>query len=101
MAPQKDSRVKPSALLRAGHKLSGVANLVVVSLTTVYAIKNRMDDDEEANRRAGSGRKTAMDRNSLQDVIRRTACGILFEGQQSINHCLHVCCHLRHRPCAS
>ena len=57
IAPQRDSRVKVSALFRAGHKVSEVANLVGVSRTTVYAIKKHMDDGEGVNRRAGSGWK--------------------------------------------
>ena len=36
--PQRDNRVKISALLRAGHEVSEVANLVGVPSTTVYAI---------------------------------------------------------------
>ena len=38
MAPQRDNWIKVSALLRAGHKASEVANLVGVTRTTVYAI---------------------------------------------------------------
>ena len=37
----------------------------------------------------------------LRDAIRGTACGMPFEGQQYFDHCLHVCWHLRHRPCTS
>ena len=44
MVPQRDNRVKVSALLRAGHKVCQVANLAGVSRTTVYAINKRMDD---------------------------------------------------------
>ena len=73
MALQVDNRVKVSALLRAWHKVSEVANLVGVSRTTVYSIKKRMDDGEGVNRRAGSGRKTVVDRDSLRDAIQRTA----------------------------
>ena len=69
MAAQRDKRVEVSALLRAGHKVSEVANLVRVSRTTVYAIKKRMDDGEGVNRRAGSGRKSVVDRDSLRDAI--------------------------------
>ena len=61
--------MKVSALLRAGHKVSEVANLVEVSRTTIYAIKKRMDDGKSVKRRAGSGRKTVVDRDSLRDVI--------------------------------
>ena len=57
MAVQRDNRVKVSALLRAGHKVSEAANLVGVSRTIVYSIKKRMGDGEGVNRRAGSGRK--------------------------------------------
>ena len=60
MAPQKDNRVKFSAFLHAGHKVSVVGNLIGVSRTTVYSIKKRMDDGEGVNRRAGSCRKTVM-----------------------------------------
>ena len=74
MAPQRDNRAKVSALLREvaqrGHKVSEVANLVGVSRTTVYSIKKHMDDGEGINRRAGSGQKTVVDRDSLRDAIR-------------------------------
>lgn len=69
MASQRDKRVEVSALLRAGNKVSEVANLVSVSRTTVYSIKKRMDDGEGVNRRAGSGRKSVVDRDSLRDAI--------------------------------
>ena len=46
MASQRDNRVKLSELLREGHKVSEVSNLAGVSRTTVYAIKERMDDSE-------------------------------------------------------
>ena len=69
MAHQRDNRVKVSALLRAGHKESKIAIFVGVSSTTVYAIKKRMDDDDRVDRRAGSGRKTVMDPDSLRDAI--------------------------------
>lgn len=72
MAAQRDNRLKVSALLQAGHKVSHVANLVGVSRTTVYAIKKRMDDGEGVNRRAGSGRKSVVDHDSLRDAIRRS-----------------------------
>jgi hypothetical protein len=36
MPAQRDKRVEVSALLRAGHKVSKVVNLVRVSRTTVY-----------------------------------------------------------------
>ena len=65
MTLQRDNRVKASALLRAEHKVSEVANFVGVSRTTVYAIKKRMDDGEGVDRRAGSARKTVVDRDSL------------------------------------
>ena len=55
MAPRRENRMKVSALLRAGHKVSKVANLVGVSPTTVYAIKKRKDDGKGVNRRAASG----------------------------------------------
>ena len=69
MASQRDNRMNVSALLRAGHKVSEVANLVGVFSTTVYAIKKRIDDNEGVNRRAGSGRKAVVDRDSLRNAI--------------------------------
>ena len=66
---QKDNRVKVSALLRAGHTVSEVASLVGVSRTTDYTIKKRLDDGEGANKHAGSGRKTIVDRDSLWDAF--------------------------------
>ena len=66
MAPQRDNWVKESAPLRAGHKVSEVANLVGVSRIAVYAIKKRMDDGEGVDRRADSGRKTVVDRDRLE-----------------------------------
>ena len=53
--------------------MSEVVNLVGVSRTSVYTIKKRMDDGEGVNRRAGSGRKTVLDRDRLPDAIRGTA----------------------------
>ena len=41
--------MKMSALLRVGHKVSEVANLVGVFRTNVYTIKKRMDDGEGVN----------------------------------------------------
>ena len=55
MAPQRYNRMNASALLREGHKVSEVSNLVGVFRTIVYAIKKRRDDGEGDNRRAGSG----------------------------------------------
>ena len=70
MAPQRENRVKISAqLLRVRHKVTEVANLVGVSRTIVYAIKKLMDDGECVNKRAGSGRKTVVDRDSLRVTI--------------------------------
>ena len=65
MAPQRESRVKVSVLLRARHKVSEVANLVGVPRPTVYTSKKRMDDGERVNRRVGSCRKTVTIHNSL------------------------------------
>ena len=73
MAPQRDNRVEVSALLRAGHKVSEGAKLAGVSRTTVCAIKKSIDDGESVNRRAGSSRKTVVDRDSLRDAIQGTA----------------------------
>ena len=73
MGSQRDNRVKVSALLHAGQKVREVANLVGVSRTTVCAIKKYMDDGEGINRRAGSGRKTVVNRDGLRDVIRGNA----------------------------
>ena len=61
--------MKVSALLRAGHKVSEVANIVGVSVTAVYVIMKRMKDGEGVNRRAGSGRKTVVDHDSLENVV--------------------------------
>ena len=60
ITPQRENRVKASALRRAWHKVSEIANLVGVSRTTTYAIKKRMNDGESVNRRAGSSRKTVV-----------------------------------------
>ena len=49
-----------SALLRAGYKVSEVANLVGASRTTVYAIKKLMDDSAGVDKCAGNGRKTVV-----------------------------------------
>ena len=46
LAPQRGNQVKVSALLRAVHKVSEVANLVVVPRTTVYGLYIR---DQEAD----------------------------------------------------
>ena len=70
MASQRDNRVNLSAFLRAGHKVSKVTNLIRVYRTTIYAMKKRMDDGEVVNRRAGSHRKTVVDRETLRDAIR-------------------------------
>ena len=69
MAPQRDNRVTISALLRAGHKVSEVANLVGESCTTVYAIKKRMHDGEVANRCVGGGQNTVVVRDSFRGVF--------------------------------
>ena len=92
MALQRDNRVKVSTLFREGHKVSEIAHLDGVSRTVVYVIKKRMGDGECVNRPA------------LQAVVERllrimTAFGMPFERQQSFDHCLHVCWHLRHCPC--
>ena len=73
MVSQSDNLTKVFALLRAGHNVSEAANFPVVSRTTVYEIKKRMDDGEGVNRRAGSGFKTVMDHDSLPDAIHGTA----------------------------
>ena len=57
MSPQRDNQVKVLALLRAGHSVGEVASLVVMSCTTVFAIKKRMENGEGVNRRTGSSRK--------------------------------------------
>ena len=49
--------------------MSEVAILVGVFRTTIYAIKKRMDDGEIVNRRADSGQKTVVDRDSLRNAI--------------------------------
>ena len=102
MASQREKRMKVSALLRAGHKVSEVANLVGVSPTTVYAFKKRMDDGEGINKLAGSGGRTVVYRDNLRgmpfegllrlrDAIRVPACGMPSKGEQSFDQCLHVC----------
>ena len=70
---RRTNRVKVSILLRAGYKVSKVAHLVGVSRTTVYAIKMRLDDGEGVNRRAGSCRKTSVERDSLRDAVRSSS----------------------------
>ena len=70
--------------LLAGHEVSEVANLVVVSRTTICAIKKRMDNGEGVNRHAGSGRKTVVDRDSLRDVNRGTASLTGFHSRDSL-----------------
>ena len=50
--------------------MSEVANPIGVSRTAVFAIKKRVD--ESVNRRAGSGRKTVVDIDSLRDLIYET-----------------------------
>ena len=51
-------------------QVSEISNLVGVPITTVYAIKKHIDNRESVNRRAGSGRKTVVDHDSLLDAIR-------------------------------
>ena len=41
--------------------------------TTLYVVKKLMDDGDSVNRRADSGQKTVVDRDSLWVAIRRTA----------------------------
>ena len=72
IAPQRDNSGKVSALFRARHKVSEIANLGVFR-TTVYAIKKRMGDGEGVNRRASSDRKTVVDCDSLRDAISSSA----------------------------
>ena len=50
--------------------MSDVANLVEVSRIIAYAIKKRMGNGEDDNRRASSGRKTVVDYDSLRNAIR-------------------------------
>ena len=57
----RDNRVKVSALLRAGYKVSEVDN-------PVYAIKKRMDDGEGVKERAGNGRKTVIPRMATRKL---------------------------------
>ena len=72
MAPQRENRVNFLCFFMRDTKWEA-ANLVGVSRTSVYATKKRLDDGEGVNRRAGRGRKTVVDRNSLRDAIRGTA----------------------------
>ena len=78
-APQRDNRVKVSAILRAGHKVSEVAHLVGYLTQPSTQSEKRMDDGEGVNRPAGSGRKTVVDCDRLGDAIRGTDCGMPFE----------------------
>ena len=64
--------MKVSVLLRAGHKVSEVANLVAVSRITVYAIKKCMDYGEGVNSRTGSGRKTVVDSNRASGGLNKS-----------------------------
>ena len=92
MTPQRDSQVKVSVLLRAGHNVSEVANLVRVSRKTVYT----------QSRRAWTMAKVSTDVQTVVETLLfwGTACGMPCEGQQSLDHCLHVCWQLRYRLCA-
>ena len=74
--------MKVPALLRAGHKVSEAANLVGVCRTAVYSINKLIDDGESVDRRAGSGRKAAEDRDSLRDAFRRTDAAIYVRATQ-------------------
>ena len=50
--------------------MSEVANLVEESRTIIYAIKKHTIDGESVNRRADSGQKTVVDRDTLRDATR-------------------------------
>ena len=70
MAPQKDNRLKVSALLRAGHRVG--SQTLSISHNRLR-IKKRIDDGEGVNRRDGSVRKTVVERGSLRDAMRGTS----------------------------
>ena len=78
MTPQRDNRVRISALLRAVHKVSEAANLAGVSRITVYAIKKCMDGGEGANRRVGSSGTTVTIYNSLSTTVTKQICSCTF-----------------------
>ena len=111
MAPQKDSRMKVSAVLRVGHKVSEVANLSWCLAQSSMRLKKLMDKCEGVDKSAGSGWKTVVDHDSLRDGTRGTAslagCHSrdslqdAIERQQPFDYGLHVCWHLRHCPSAS
>ena len=65
VVPQRDIRVKDSAIFSARHKISQVATLVGLLRTNVYGIKKLMSNGEDVNRRACSGRKTVVDREII------------------------------------
>ena len=67
IAPQRVNRVKYSALLRAGHKVSEVAKLVVLALLSTRS--RSAWTTEGVNKRAGSGRKSVVNRYSLRDEM--------------------------------
>ena len=73
MVPQRDTRLKVSALLRVERKVTKITNLAEVSGTTVYAIKKHMGDGEGVNRHADSGRKSVVDCDSLRDAIQSSS----------------------------
>ena len=79
IAPQRDIVVNVSALLRAGHKVSGVANLVGVSLTSAYAIKKTHGQWRRCQQTCRQG---------LKNLCIVTACRRSFEAV------LHICWRL-------
>ena len=72
MARQRDNRVKVSTLLRAGHKVTDVANLVGLA----HSLRDHETHGRwriDVNRRSESGLKTVVDCDSLQDDIRSSS----------------------------
>jgi len=69
MASQRDSRLKVSILLCAGHTPTEVAKLTGMARKTVYIVKKRMDNDETIERKEGSGKKSLINVNTLKNAI--------------------------------
>ena len=77
MAPQRQSSERICSF-SCEHKVIEVANIIVVSYTTVYAIKKGMEDGEGVNRCAGSGRKTVVYHDSCEmsfEAVSGRPCG--------------------------
>ena len=78
MAPLRDHRVKFLHLIVRDTKYVRSQTLSVCLAQQSTRSRRVFFDDESVNKRAGSGRNTVVDRDSLRDVIRKTASnGIL------------------------